>query len=99
MCMVSTLNPQLATTVAPRFPSTTRRTRNCAAPSTIRARPGLVFSLRRSKFQRVLLGALSATTALLAACSSSQGPLGNGGTQGQQCFPGRQGQPVTLGLY
>jgi hypothetical protein len=58
-----------------------------------------VFLLRRSKFQRVLLGALSATAALLAACSSSPGPLGSGGTQGQQCFPGRPGEPVTLGLY
>ena len=47
----------------------------------------------------MLLGALSATAALLAACSSSPGPLGNGGTPGQQCFPGRQGEPVTLGLY
>jgi hypothetical protein len=46
-----------------------------------------------------MLGALSATAALLPACSSSPGPLGTGGTPGQTCMPWRQGQPVTVGLY
>jgi hypothetical protein len=39
------------------------------------------------------------TAALLAACSSSPPPLGNGGTAGQQCMTYRQGEPVTTGLY
>lgn len=50
----------------------------------------------------MLLGALSAVTALLtAACSSSPGPspLGDGGTPGTQCTRQSGGQPVTLGLY
>jgi hypothetical protein len=46
----------------------------------------------------MLLGALSAT-ALLAACSSGPGPLGDGGTDGQQCMSFPKGQPVTTGLY
>jgi hypothetical protein len=43
---------------------------------------------------------LLATTALLAAaCSSSPGPLGNGGTAGTQCIRFPEGQPVTTGIY
>jgi hypothetical protein len=48
---------------------------------------------------RLLLGALSAAMALLAGCSRSAGPLGNGGTNGQQCIAYTEGQPVTAGLY
>jgi len=52
--------------------------------------------MRRRRF---LLAALSATTALLAACSSSPGPLGDGGSLGEQCVPGPEGRPLTTGLY
>jgi len=47
-----------------------------------------------------MLGALS-VAALLAACSSDPGPgpLGNGGTPGQQCMAFTEGQPVTTGIY
>ncbi len=38
-------------------------------------------------------------TALLAACSSAPGPLGDGGTAGNQCMTFPQGKPVTTGLY
>ena len=49
---------------------------------------------------RLLLGALSATTALLAAaCSSSPGPLGNGGTVATACLDYPQGKPVAVGIY
>jgi hypothetical protein len=37
--------------------------------------------------------------ALLVACSSAPGPLGDGGTDGTQCMAAQQGQPVTTGLY
>jgi hypothetical protein len=48
----------------------------------------------------LLLGALSATTALLAACSSSlPPPLGDGGIPGVQCVTARESQPTTNGLY
>lgn len=46
----------------------------------------------------MLLGALS-LTALLAACSSSPGPLGDGGTEGALCMENQAGQPVTAGIY
>jgi hypothetical protein len=50
-----------------------------------------------------LPGLLLAAAVLAAGCSDSPalntGPLGNGGGAGQQCVPGRVGQPVTLGLY
>lgn len=46
----------------------------------------------------MLLGALS-TAALLAACCSSPGPLGAGGTDGTQCMGYREGHPVTVGIY
>jgi len=38
---------------------------------------------------------------LLAGCSTAPkvGPLGNGGDQGQQCSPGRIGEPFTIGFY
>jgi hypothetical protein len=48
-----------------------------------------------------LLGALF-MAALLAACSSGPGPLGDGGTPGQQCmgFKGfSPGAPLTTGIY
>jgi hypothetical protein len=51
----------------------------------------------RSRF--LLLGALLATAAPLAACSTGPGPLGDGGTEGTQCVPGRQGHPLTMGIY
>jgi hypothetical protein len=47
----------------------------------------------------VLLGALPVAASLLAACSSSPGPLGTGGTGGTQCISYREGSPVTMGLY
>jgi hypothetical protein len=46
-----------------------------------------------------MLGALSATAALLSACSTGPGPLGDGGSPGQQCSPARQGQTITMGIY
>jgi hypothetical protein len=47
----------------------------------------------------LLLGALS-VAALLTACSSiGPGPLGDGGTNAEQCMPSPQGQPVTTGIY
>jgi hypothetical protein len=48
-----------------------------------------------------LPGALLAAALLPAACSSADrvGPLGDGGTPGQQCIPGRQGQPQTMGIF
>jgi hypothetical protein len=46
-----------------------------------------------------MLGALLATAALLSACSTGPGPLGNGGDHGQQCVLGRQGQTITMGIY
>ena len=45
-----------------------------------------------------LLGALPAV-ALLAACSTGPGPLGDGGSDGIQCLSFPQGKPVTVGLY
>ncbi len=50
---------------------------------------------------RLLPGTLCAAAAFLAACSSQPpvGPLGNGGTGGQQCMVGHTGQPLTLGIY
>jgi hypothetical protein len=45
-----------------------------------------------------VLGALSATAALLPACSSSTGPL-SPGSPGTQCISYREGSPVTMGLY
>jgi hypothetical protein len=49
---------------------------------------------------RLLLGALSAMTALLAtACSSSPGPLGGGGTVAIACMDYPQGKPVATGIY
>jgi hypothetical protein len=48
-----------------------------------------------------MLGALSAAV-LLASCSSDPGPLGDGGTPGQQCmgFQGfSPGTPLTTGIY
>ena len=51
------------------------------------------------KSRTLLLGALSATAALLAACSTGPGPLGTGGDAGSQCSPGSQGQPITMGIY
>jgi hypothetical protein len=48
-----------------------------------------------------MLGALS-VAALLASCSSGPGPLGDGGTPGQQCmgFKGfSRGTPLTTGIY
>ena len=45
------------------------------------------------------VGALLATAAFLAACSSGPGPLGQGGTSGQQCMPQPEGVPTTVGLY
>jgi hypothetical protein len=47
----------------------------------------------------VLPAALLATAALLAACSTGAGPLGEGGTAGQQCSPGAEGQPITMAIY
>lgn len=45
-----------------------------------------------------MLGALSATAALLSACSTGPGPLGSGGDQAQQCVPARQGELITMGI-
>jgi hypothetical protein len=48
-----------------------------------------------------LLGALCAA-ALLASCSTGPGPLGDGGTPGQQCMAHKgfaPGAPLTTGLY
>jgi hypothetical protein len=48
----------------------------------------------------LLLGALALAVASLAACSSlGLGPLGDGGTDGQQCMDFPAGQPVTIGLF
>jgi hypothetical protein len=47
----------------------------------------------------LVLGVLSATAALLAACSTGPGPLGDGGSQGTQCTPWREGVPVAMGFY
>jgi hypothetical protein len=47
----------------------------------------------------LMLRALPATAALLSACSSGPGPLGNGGVPAQQCVPARQGQTITMGIY
>ena len=52
-----------------------------------------------------MIGAVSLTralsaAALLAACSSTgTGPLGDGGTPGEQCMGFPQGRPVTTGIY
>jgi hypothetical protein len=46
-----------------------------------------------------MLGALLATAAPLSACSTGPGPLGDGGTHGQQCVPAQQGQTITMGIY
>ncbi len=46
----------------------------------------------------LMLGALSATAALLSACSTGPGPLGNGGDSAQQCVPARQGEIITIGI-
>jgi hypothetical protein len=60
--------------------------------------------LRRNRYAMravAMLGALSAA-ALLASCSSGPGPLGDGGTPGQQCegFKGfSPGAPLTTGIY
>jgi hypothetical protein len=45
-----------------------------------------------------LLGALP-LAALLAACSSGSGPLGDGGVVATQCISFPAGKPVTTGLY
>jgi hypothetical protein len=48
----------------------------------------------------MLLGALSAATALLAACSDPPPPpLGNGGIPGTQCMSYARGRPVTTGIW
>ncbi len=47
----------------------------------------------------VLLGALPAAVALLAGCSSGPGPLGDGGTAGQQCVPAPRRNVLTMGIY
>ncbi|HSR86114.1 MAG TPA: hypothetical protein VLM11_18205 [Streptosporangiaceae bacterium] len=50
----------------------------------------------------LLLGALLATAALLAACSTGPGPLvdrGFGGGGGHECISFALGQPVTDGMY
>jgi hypothetical protein len=49
----------------------------------------------------VLLGALSAATALLAgACASPRpGPLGGPGDPSNVCVPAREGHTITMGIY
>ena len=47
----------------------------------------------------MLLGALSASPVLLAACSAAAGPLGDGGTPAIQCMDFPQGKPVTTGFF
>ncbi len=49
----------------------------------------------------LLAGTLCAVAASLSACSGQPavGPLGNGGTAGQQCISGPRDQPLTVGLY
>ncbi len=46
----------------------------------------------------LLLGALAATAALLAACTTGPGPLAAGGDWGSECVPGALGHPVTDGM-
>jgi hypothetical protein len=46
----------------------------------------------------IALAALS-MAALLSACSSSPSPLGDGGTDGLQCSPYREGVPFANGFY
>ena len=53
----------------------------------------------RARRQMMLAGALLATAAPLAACSSGPGPLGNGGDGGTECVPGRVGQTLSMGFY
>jgi hypothetical protein len=50
---------------------------------------------------RHLLGIPVVAAVLLAGCSTGPavGPLGNGSDRGQQCSPGRIGEPLTIGLY
>jgi hypothetical protein len=47
----------------------------------------------------LLMATLSATLLLGAACSSTPPPLGDGGTPGEQCVPGVEGNALTTGLY
>jgi hypothetical protein len=49
----------------------------------------------------LLAGTLCTVAASLSACSGQPavGPLGNGGTAGQQCISGPKDQPLTVGLY
>jgi hypothetical protein len=48
----------------------------------------------------LVLGALSAVTVLLAACSSDPvGPLGGPGDPGTECFPAALGRTVTEGFF
>jgi hypothetical protein len=50
---------------------------------------------------KLVPGALLIAAALLAGCSSADpvGPLGDGGSPGQQCAPARQGQTIAIGIY
>jgi hypothetical protein len=47
----------------------------------------------------LLLGALAATAALLAACSTGPSPLSNGGWSGSDCIPSRLYSEPTVGFW